>query len=220
MRIRHTLAASAAALIALFSFGIGTTVAHAWTPPVLHALCAPNSTEYSWTVTLSGNESNYNVVIRFVGQPFFNSQFPGKLGTTTFTTQRTTGVAELQVAWASDLSSQSGPVNPRTDICEGGPTPTPIPTPTPTAHPTPTPTPVPTPTQTPRPVPTPTPVVPTPTPFVCGPHPTNGTQCPTVPVVVPDVPTTGAGMPIEAGLVLLLGGGFGAWLARRKGDIV
>ncbi len=89
---------------------------------------------------------------------------------------------EIDVAGHENLTGDNSGQQTFAVNCET-PTPTPTPTATATATPTPTPSETPVPTPTP-PLTTPTPA-PTPTPLVCGPHPTNGTQCPSVPVPVP-----------------------------------
>lgn len=148
-------------LVAVILAGSTAGMAFAWATPQLNALCAPNATNFSWSINLPWEEDQ---IIEFSWDNFNHVAWTRDFetwGTHTFTSARDGAV--LSVRYASDHRAKTSRTANSQLCVQPTPTPSPKSTPTPTPSPSPTPKPTPTPTPTPRPTPTPTPK-PTPSP--------------------------------------------------------
>jgi hypothetical protein len=93
------------------------------TPPVVTANCAPNSTEYSWTISFSGTESNYNIDLSYNAGATWPDSVASATVPYTITTQRDAGGPgellgyPLRVRWTDDPGVQSLPANSDSNLC-------------------------------------------------------------------------------------------------------
>jgi hypothetical protein len=155
-----------------------TAVVLAWAPPQIAVVCPQQQdenqggTDYFWTVTLTGQEDDYNIDWSTDGvnwngpidwsdgnNPVLPHGFTGPLVTTSFSEN---GGDHLYVRWSSDPDAKAGPLF--NDCAQETPVPTPVETPIVTPSPTeaPSATPVATPVVTPAetPLATPTATIP------------------------------------------------------------
>jgi uncharacterized repeat protein (TIGR01451 family) len=116
--VRKLLAPVAATALLLGIVG----TALAWATPELTANCAPDENSYSWTITLSGQESNYKFDLSwddFATAPF-DTMDAGGTSPFDFTTPR--GGATLYVRWWGDNSSKAH-ADANGDLCAPPPAP-------------------------------------------------------------------------------------------------
>jgi uncharacterized repeat protein (TIGR01451 family) len=108
------------AALALLLGIVGTVLA--WEKPVLTANCAPDENSYSWTITLPGDESNYNFELSWdnFATPPFDTMDAGGNSPFDFTTPR--GGATLYVRWWGDHDSNASE-DANGDLCAPPPAP-------------------------------------------------------------------------------------------------